>query len=58
VAPKTSNPQPTIIDDTITFWKKKRDMTLSSEEARQAIENMCGFFTILHEWNQAEEVVQ
>ena len=47
---------PPIINDTITFWQEKTGRTLTQEEAREAIENISGFFQILYEWEQAEQL--
>lgn len=41
-----------IITDTVDFWGKKNGVQMNKEEARQAINNITGFFQILNEWDQ------
>ena len=36
--------------ETITFWRNRTGRTMSSEDAREAIENIRGFFQILQRW--------
>lgn len=38
------------IDYTIEFWKE-RGIELNRAEAREAIDNICGFFRMLAEWD-------
>ncbi len=42
------------IDRTIETWQQRLDRDLSREDARQIVENVTGFFSILAEWSQAE----
>lgn len=45
---------PELIEQTISVFKRRNDGELSLEEARQAVENISGFFQILQEWAEAE----
>ena len=45
-----------LIDRTIALWEPRCQRDLSCEDARQIIENVTGFFSILHEWSRAEAV--
>jgi hypothetical protein len=43
-----------LIDRTIGLWQPRSRRDLSREDARQIVENITGFFSILHEWSRAE----
>ncbi len=43
-----------LIDRTIKTWEPRLDRNLSREDARQIVENVTGFFSILAEWARAE----
>ena len=43
-----------LIDRTIETWQPRLDRDLSPEDARQIVENVTGFFSVLAEWAQAE----
>jgi hypothetical protein len=43
-----------IIGDTVMFWQTKTGVNVSEEEARAIIENIAGFFELLHEWDSKE----
>jgi hypothetical protein len=45
-----------LINRTIGLWQSRGRRTLSHEDARQIVENVTGFFSILHEWSRAETV--
>jgi hypothetical protein len=45
---------PNIIDETARFWTKRAGRVISQEEARQALENVAGFFRVLQEWDEAD----
>jgi len=45
------------IDDTMAFWQPRSKRTLSREDAREIIENVAGFLSILQEWDKAEREV-
>ncbi len=52
---KPSNaPNENLIDRTTETWQQRLDRALSREDARQIVENVTGFFSILAEWSQAE----
>ncbi len=43
-----------LLEDTRMFWQARTSRTLTQEDARQAVENLTGFFTTLLEWAAAE----
>ncbi len=43
-----------LINHTTRFWQKRNGAPVSSEEARQMVENASGFFTLLGQWAAAE----
>jgi len=43
-----------LIDHTISFWQPRSQRRLSREDGRQIVENVSGFFSILHKWSRAE----
>ena len=43
-----------LIDRTREVWKPRLERDLSREDARQIVENVTGFFSILAEWSRAE----
>ncbi len=43
-----------LIARTIETWQPRLDYELSREDARQIVENVTGFFSILAEWARAE----
>ena len=45
-----------LINRTIGLWQSRGRRTLSHEDARQIVENVTGFFSILHKWSRAEVV--
>jgi len=42
------------ISQTIALWRPRLGRDLSREDARQMVENVTGFFSILYEWSRAE----
>jgi hypothetical protein len=42
------------IDRTLEFWRARSSQPRTPEDARQAIENIAGFFGILLEWEASE----
>jgi hypothetical protein len=42
------------IDETLAYWQPRSRRALTREDARQIIENVSGFFSILLEWDAAE----
>jgi hypothetical protein len=47
--------RPAVLDDTMTFWQQRSSRTLTVEDARQALENISGFFATLQRWADAAE---
>jgi len=45
-----------LIDRTRNLWKPRLGHDLSREDARQAAENVTGFFAVLAEWSRAEQL--
>jgi hypothetical protein len=41
-----------LIQETIELWQPLSEKTLNEEDAREIIENITGFFSLLHEWEQ------
>ena len=41
-----------ILDKTISIWQPMSEEKLAHEDARQIIENISGFFSVLAEWQQ------
>ena len=49
---------PELIEQTISLFESRTDREISKEEARQAVENISGFFRVLQEWAEAEGLEQ
>jgi len=45
---------PELIEQTISIFESRTGRLISQEEARQAVENISGFFRVLQEWTEAE----
>ena len=46
--------EPQLIDRTLEVFQHRTSKALNHEDARQIVENVTGFFTILMEWEAAE----
>ena len=46
--------RPELIQDTIRFWEGRLGSQVSPEEAREMIENVVGYFSLLSEWESSE----
>jgi hypothetical protein len=46
------------LDETIKFWQPQSERILTREDAREMVENVTGFFNILHEWYEAERLTE
>jgi hypothetical protein len=44
-----------LLEETIRFWQPRTSRPLTPEDARQMVENVTGFFTILQSWTVAAE---
>jgi hypothetical protein len=42
-----------LIDRTIALWQPRLGCQLTREDARQIVDNVTGFFSILHKWSRA-----
>jgi hypothetical protein len=38
--------------ETVKFWQDHRQCDLTEEDAREAVVNVVGFFTVLDEWEE------
>lgn len=47
-----------LVEDARRVFQSRTDRTLTSEDARQILENLTGFFSILHEWDRTSAVCQ
>ncbi len=45
---------PELIEQTISVFESRTSRKISQEQARQAAENISGFFRVLQEWAEAE----
>ena len=52
--PKMQKDKADIISTTKAFWSRKAGVTLSDEEAREAVENLTGFFQLLGKWHRTD----
>lgn len=43
-----------LLDQTIAVWQPYSDRPLSREDARQIVENVTGFFSVLKDWMSTE----
>ncbi len=46
---------PELIEQTISVFESRTCRVISEEDARQAVENISGFFRVLQEWAEAED---
>ncbi len=44
-----------LVEETIRFWQPRSSRPLTTEDARQMVENVSGFFTTLQRWSEAAE---
>ncbi len=56
---KAENPancvsQPETANHTIAFWQKKANRPLNTDDAREIVENVTGFFGVLAEWAERD----
>jgi hypothetical protein len=47
-----SHPSADLIEHTIRIWEPRLGRRLSEEDARQILENVVGFFRVLHDWDR------
>ena len=40
------------LEETVSFWQPHYSRPFTQEDARQAIANVTGFFTVLNEWSE------
>jgi len=43
-----------LVEDARRIFQKRTDRKLTAEDARQILENLVGFFSVLHEWDRAD----
>ncbi len=46
---------PEILKQTMSLFERRTGRAISEEDARQAVENVGGFFRVLQEWAEAED---
>ena len=46
---------PELIANTVSVFENQTGRVFSKEEARQAVENISGFFQVLQEWAKSED---
>lgn len=46
---------PELIEQTISIFESRTGRAMSREDARQAVENISGFFRVLQEWAEADD---
>ena len=44
-----------LLEETIRFWQPRTSRPLTPEDARQMVENVTGFFTVLKSWSVAAD---
>jgi hypothetical protein len=44
-----------LLEETIRFWQPRTSRALTHEDARQMVENVTGFFTVLKSWSVAAD---
>jgi len=47
---------PKLIQQTISVFESRTGRAISQEDARQAVDNISGFFKALQEWAEAEDM--
>ncbi len=52
--PSSSYPSADLIQHTIRVWEPRLGRPLSEEDARQILENVVGFFRVLHGWDRKQ----
>ncbi len=50
-----SYPSADLIQHTIRVWEPRLGRPLSEEDARQILENVVGFFRVLHAWDRGHD---
>jgi hypothetical protein len=45
------------LERTIKFWQERSNRHFTEEDARAAIENISGFFDVLHQWAAPNTVI-
>ena len=46
---------PELIEQTVSIFENRSGREISKEGARQAVENISGFFRVLQEWAEADK---
>ena len=41
------------VADATGFWQKRTDVQLSDADGQEIVNNICGFFQVLAEWDRA-----
>jgi hypothetical protein len=51
---KSNAAKSNLINRTVNLWQSRYGRDLSREDARQIVENVTGFFSVLNEWSRGE----
>jgi hypothetical protein len=43
------------LEETVRFWQPRYSRRLTPEDARQIVENVTGFFSVLQRWSAAAD---
>ena len=46
------------LEETVRFWQPRYSRPLTPEDARQIVENVTGFFSLLQRWSAAADIRQ
>jgi hypothetical protein len=49
-----TSPNGQLIEDTREVWKSRLGREVTSDEAKEIVANVTGFFSVLAEWSRAE----
>ena len=52
---ETDDPKGELLEETRAFWQARSSRELSREDAREIIENLTGYFSVLSEWSRREK---
>jgi hypothetical protein len=47
-----------LLEEAVQFWQPRASRRLTHEDARQMVENVTGFFTMLQRWSEAADAQQ
>jgi hypothetical protein len=50
------NTRPEAIQKTIALWQRRGTRTVDPDDAKQMLDNVCGFFGLLSKWKQQDQL--